>query len=392
MSGFSLVDSAYYERPGVKMAGWLALHLSGELGVGLLADGYLHFAPPSVECKSLASLLDRLRQEHEPDHWYRGQIGTRTCRYEGSVELLSQAFPEIDRLRISFDGLIPSAFRFVTSSSPAVWDESGARLRPPLDPLSSALRSLLRASNARLREIAMSFFKEAPILAIMPWLAMQNVTPSRDLAEFHPGTNILRSYLRLIALAQHYEHGSSMVDVTRSPEIAAWFASHTWADDQPTGSRIDGFGSIYRFRGRSLERMITDELLWAKGTSPWIQGLGLFGIVDISSFDRCVAARPAAQMGGSVLGLENSVMYFLMGAYSIGEVFTFPHSSVTGAESKLSKDDLCPSDDPANEIVRKTDDDQTPISAEELGSLLSAAGMTSSEVDHIVTLRAAKLL
>jgi hypothetical protein len=138
--------------------------------------------------------------------------------------------------------------------------------------------------------------------------------------------------------------------------------------------------------------MISDRLLWADSVPPLIQGLGLFGIVDISSFDPKIAARPSAQLGGSVLGLENSAMYFLMGAYSVGEVFTFPHASVTGTEVNLSRSDLCPSNDPASHILRKDGGDQPSLAAEELRDLLSAAGLSGSEVSHLVDLRAAELL
>lgn len=217
------------------MAGWLGMHLIGEFHSGVAAPpkGAVHFAPPSTAYESLTGLLARLQREHEEHHWYRGQIATRTCLYEGRVESLTMALPNIDRVRISFDGLIPSAFRSITSSMPATWDESGIRLRPPLDCLSGALRSILRSPSDALREVALSFLKDAPLLASLPTLAMSNVTLSKDLPEFHPGTNILRSYLQLIALAQHYEHGSSMVDVTRSPDVAAWFASHTWNPFHP---------------------------------------------------------------------------------------------------------------------------------------------------------------
>jgi len=138
--------------------------------------------------------------------------------------------------------------------------------------------------------------------------------------------------------------------------------------------------------------MISDRLLWAEAASPWVQGLGLFGIVDISSLHPAVAARPSAQLGGSVLGLENSAMYFLMGAYDIGEIFTFPHLSVTGREVELSHADLCPPDDSANDIIRGEHDTQQPITAEELAALASGAGMSASDVAHLVNLRRAKLL
>ena len=138
--------------------------------------------------------------------------------------------------------------------------------------------------------------------------------------------------------------------------------------------------------------MISDRLLWSEAASPWIQGLGLFGIVDISSIDQSVAARPSAQLGGSVLGLENSAMYFLMEAYNIAEVFTFPHSSVTGREVELSREDLCPAEDSASDIIRGEQDVTDPITVEELAALASGAGMDASDVTHLVNLRTAGIL
>jgi hypothetical protein len=306
------------------------------------------------------------------------------------VESVEKAFPHIRRLRITFDGLIPSAFRSVTAKVPAEWDESGIRLRPPLDNLMSAARAVLQSSNPAVRRVGLDFFAEAPMFAAIPVAAMSGVTLARDLPQFHPGTNILRSHLRLVSLAQHYEHQSAMVDVTRSPDVAAWFASHRWTDGATT-TAMGGAGAIYRFDSQALASMVADRILWKEGTPPFVQGLGLLGLVDISRTDPRTAARPAAQAGGSILGLENSAVYFLMRAYSVAEVFTFPHSSVRGSEVTFSKKDLCPDSDPAGDIVW-VDDKQPPPTPEELSAMLQAAGMARGEAEHVAALRSAELL
>jgi hypothetical protein len=62
------------------------------------------------------------------------------------------------------------------------------------------------------------------------------------------------------------------------------------------------------------------------------------------------------------------------------------------AEVNLSRAALCRSVDPANDILRKKGDEQAPLHPTSIRDLLSAAGMSRSEVDHIVTLREAELL
>jgi hypothetical protein len=58
--------------------------------------------------------------------------------------------------------------------------------------------------------------------------------------------NIPASLASLISLAQHYEWPSSMVDVTSSPVIATWFATHDWATGEPSASQSSR-AVIYRF-------------------------------------------------------------------------------------------------------------------------------------------------
>jgi hypothetical protein len=50
-------------------------------------------------------------------------------------------------------------------------------------------------------------------------------TRARRYAE---GTSVLCSELELTAFSQHYEYGSTMIDVTREVDIATFFASRNW--------------------------------------------------------------------------------------------------------------------------------------------------------------------
>jgi hypothetical protein len=394
VSGFSLADSAFYEMPGPAVAGLLADLFTGELpqeGISL-PKGSVFFRLPTTHCSSLEEVTKRLRAEHTPGTWYRGQTRQRTCLYEGKIEAFEQAFANFPSVKISFEGTIPSSYRKVASSDPAQWDESGVRLTPPLDFLSSAIRSIIRYGDAGLQKLLLEFLEDSPVLASQAYLALAGVTIAKGLDEFSTGTNVLKSHLRLISLSQHYEHGSTMVDVSKSPEIAAWFASRSWSDGLPLGIKASGDGVIYRFHSHSIEKMVSDRLLWRDGAPPTIQGLGLFGLVDISDIDPNVAARPLAQQGGSILGLENSAIYFLLGIYHAAEAFTFPHASVTGREVDINKDDLCPLNDPALPILRTENCDSSPIQAEELLSFLLDSGVDEKRANHIAILRNSELL
>jgi hypothetical protein len=76
-----------------------------------------------------------------------------------------------------------------------------------------------------------------------------------------------------------------------------------------------------------------------------IFGAGLLGLVDISHQSREFGLRPQRQLGGSIMGMENSVALYILDVYGALDVFTFPLATATGEET-LSKEYLAPSDDP----------------------------------------------
>ena len=54
-----------------------------------------------------------------------------------------------------------------------------------------------------------------------------------------------------LALAQHYELNTRLIDVTSEPEIAAYFATHQWIDGVPFPVN-EGIGCIRELKGPSL--------------------------------------------------------------------------------------------------------------------------------------------
>lgn len=386
MSGFPKADIAFYENIGPIVGGLLAFQveekLNPKLPTGQTAD--LNFSPPVTDFNSLESALACLKAEHNENYVYRGQIKARKCSYTGRIPGLCQVFPHLGLVQFSFDGLIPSAFRSITSSTPANWNGVKLSATKPLDFLSSAARAFLSSSRKELREIAISFFRDLEIFRIIKVSGQTGARISQTSPLFYPGTNILSSHLQFIAIAQHYEHSSSMIDVTKSPEIAAWFASHRWSNGNPTNN-AEGNGSIYRFNISTLKKAFDDRFLWGENVSPSLQSSGSFGVVDISTIDSQYAARPFAQQGASIFGLENSAVHVIMSYCKALEVFTFPHSSVSGRETGFSRSDLCPVDDPARDILKTSQHSDEKIDDQELTKLLMSAGMANAEVQKVVS-------
>src|SRR4029077_4268206 len=84
---------------------------------------------------------------------------------------------------------------------------------------------------------------------------------------------------------------------------------------------------------------------------PAVQRLGVFGLADISQrFD--FLARPAAQHGGSLLGMENVVTHVLIQMSQAARAFEFDHGTAADVAMALTQDDICPPADPGVGIFR----------------------------------------
>lgn len=349
----------------------------------------------SFRARRFASLRDLqrfLKATHRRSYWYRGQNRQYQAVFNGRIEQFEEINPRLKAIEIAFESLIPSFFRPVAIHVPARWDESGVRSKPPLDHFPAIARAIMRAPASApaagvTRSILKTYLTESTMPAILREMTRFNEWRYRHegtLAARLPGTNVFESQLQMISLAQHYEYGSMMVDVTRSVDVAAWLASHRWSDGELYGQ--DGEGVIYRFDHNVISRTVRQLLDQAQ--PPLLSHLGLFGLVDISTKFSGIARRPVVQQGGSLLGLENSLIYLLLLQDRGIDVFTFPQASSDGSETPFSKDALCPKDDPALEVFCDPgSEDGDPITVEELSAFLTACETPDDVRRQVIHLR-----
>lgn len=223
-------------------------------------------------------------------------------------------------------------------------------------------------------------------------MSQMGITPGDELRStlFSEGTSVLRSELELTALSQHYEYGSAMIDVTRNPEVAVWFASRQWNDGRVFGTTSkEPTGYIYRFDEEAISRMLNDRVLWGSGRAPFLPHIGLFGIAAIDQLPSAIGKRPSAQSGGGVFGMELSCVYFLLDAYRALQVFSFPHGSVTGDETGLGIEALRPdTDDPGvNTFPQSMRSDTRPLTDIEISTFLRDTGTSESDVSDVLRTR-----
>ncbi|HUX87163.1 MAG TPA: hypothetical protein VMW65_09190, partial [Chloroflexota bacterium] len=155
-------------------------------------------------------------------------------------------------------------------------------------------------------------------------------------------------------------------------------------------------GIIYRFNASRIQDVVQQELLPdGKNDVPTVRHYGLFGLADISAVRPAVAARPAAQGGGSLFGLENSFLHLLMWICNqeaaTVEAFTFPHRDTDVGTTALSKSDLCPTADPALSVFTAElaeQEDPPPIGVDELENYLRQCALHEDELAEIVKLHA----
>jgi len=183
-----------------------------------------------------------------------------------------------------------------------------------------------------------------------------------------------------------------MIDVTRDVEVAGWFASHHWNGELASRDPA-GWGVIYRFDAEEINKCLSKELDKELNKGAFLILTGLLGFADISSLGEEFGKRPKAQRGGSLLGFENSVVYLLLDCYGALEIFTFPHSSLSGRETKIQRSDLCPSDDPILQVFKPQFlSDTTPISDNELQGFLASEGFAEKDISILIRARGLRLL
>lgn len=383
MTGFPPTDAVYYENPSLRIGGLIAYTLHQEVLRGNSPCIDISATSPCLplfrrepylrQAASLAELCESLRKEHTARYWYRGQTSQHTCAYSGKVRRLAEAFPQLDTLRIRFENWVPSSFRGVMK------DWSKYEHVTSLDHVAPAFRAVARCTDKQLRNMLADGFR--PFINETPWIAL---TLGFRVSGETRGTGLPQGLLNFIALSQHYEYQSTMVDVTKNVDVAAWFASHKWLQDEPIRSK-DGVGVIYRFDRVKLNECLAKELLAQTAAAQRIRDVSLLGFADISGLDGSFAPRAFLQEGGSLFGFENSIATLMVFAYEAVEVFVFQHENTEGDETSVSRwDDLCPQSDPLRQIFDTVNKPPSqPISAEELEHFLCSEGFEKSEITRI---------
>jgi hypothetical protein len=262
-----------------------------------------------------------------------------------------------------------------------------------------ALRGIIHSDHPPLRSLVRDYFRDVveypEIFAKYAFTGRVNlILPEATLARFASGTMTPNSLLRLISVAQHYELGSVMVDMTSEVDVAVWFATHRFASGEVARADHDGRGVIYRFDAEVIKQFIPPAVnigAQTRGAFPFgslAAPAGLIGMTDIADLDNAYGKRPRAQAGGSILGLENSMVYLQKDPRGALEVFTFPLATVTGRETLLDKETLCPLDDPSAKILDPAfANEAKALCDDDIRTFLAAERFSQDEIERILTLR-----
>ena len=378
--GFPLIDSLYWERPSPKMGGWFVRQLKP---LDAPAKGSaIDLRYPTRERAPLAQVVERLKAEHHARYWYRGQRMRRHCTYRGTVPAIDRFRRGLTPIQATLEALSPSAFRHITDRHPALWDQFV--LLPPSEYLAGPMRAIMESDEKQLHDLLLQCLDYMVFEGAR--LAMSDrVRLGYDDPLIAGGTTIARDLLNLISIAQHYEYGSVMIDVSKDIDIAIWFATRDWNTGALAGSRDGSPGAIYRFDADRISAMMDHSISGPGATPPvMVQIMGIFGLADISGMFPFLQ-RPRLQQGGSLLGMENIVTHLLLQMHEAAEVFPFDHDSVRGDEIGLSAEDIRPSQDKGCDIFRPDQKfSSVPITPEELDRFLGKAGEPSTTRDRLV--------
>jgi hypothetical protein len=245
---------------------------------------------PVTHFDSLRELRDHLTQSHRPRYWYRGQNAQHVALYEGQLQTLARLDPDLlasnplvlyspewlalaawlnamrrssgskslglenlqrldppGHVRVAFDAVIGSFFRGATRTQPAQWDGAAAHDLPPLDYFPRIARAIIESPHDNaVREMLLRFLRDVARPAMLAAVRRAGGLHIRDPeaeARTLPYTNLPQSHLDLISLAQHYEYGSVMADVTRSIDVAI-----SGAPFRSTRNACRGSGGLQRRR------------------------------------------------------------------------------------------------------------------------------------------------
>jgi len=370
--GFPFVDSAFFENPTVLEAGLILRRMVPAVQPDEISQ--LLLDPKRIHQPKLSDLVIDLKNAHEPRFWYRGQAAIRRALYFGHVDRLARLEPKLSSFGAAFECLIPSAFRTFTKSKPANW--KAYQHQPTLEVFCGLIGCVVRGDNAELKDRLVDFLFASQLMLIQ--LIQPNWHFELERNPCVEGTTLFQEHLDLVSLSQHYGFGSVMVDITRDVDTAVWFATRDWE----TGHLVRHPGEqgvIYRFDESKIRFLV--KTVFQHSTSD-VRNFGAFGIADISSRFTGIADRPRAQQGGSLLGMENLIVNFLLCEYGAIEVFHFDHDRVSGEETSKSVGNICPPGDPGETLF--SSGKSQPITAQEFRRFLEEREVPAADINRIL--------
>lgn len=392
MAGFPPVDQLYYEHPSLRLGGFLAYaleHYESGLPQFNLIPGESRYAQVRHQrFASLTELSGFLRASHQDRHYYRGQTTRRRVTYSGRVEKLVEAFPALDPLSITFESLVPTLFRSQIAAGTGHWERY--RYPTPLDTLTAAVRAIARSDHEEMRNLLAEFLMELRFVAVGNLLVQMGFDPRGGRPQRVPLSNLGTTFAKLVSLSQHYEFASCMIDITSNPDVAVWFATHSWSGEPVVGDRE---AVVYRFDADAVNAALQKELLAETPAQLAIYSTGFIGLVDIGHLSPAFGLRPQRQFGGSILGLENSSALYVMDVHCAIEVFTFPVASGPRTQVFQSKEELAPTGDPLLKVFDPAFRDNTvSLTAIELASIAREIGLSGEDAELLERARAQRLI
>ena len=407
MSGFSPLDRAFLENPSHRLGGFIAsLILDFEDGRPQLdlRPGFRPYLFGVTEPALGSPLPDasdvfrRLEAEHQNGFWYRGQARRYSVAHVGHIARLQEERPPEPRdladraaveafsmacrdgVPISFwcESLLPTCYRPMVRNNIIDWQSSCAGR---LDSIAGLVRQIAASEQGALRGAVAAACSDL-VDAMDGHHGIADSEATRLL-------NIPSTLGALISLAQHYEWPSSMVDVTSSPAIATWFATHDWM----TGERRADTSSsavIYRFRqpGTLLPQAQShlDEL-----AAEILSRTGTYGFVDLGSLP-IDAARPRQQRGGAVFGLESLLLNLVLG--TVVDVFIFlQRDAALPPTVPQSREYLAPNDDPlCSVLLPRQETPRTPLTDNEISTLLASEQWSDGRIMEFLRARRARII
>jgi hypothetical protein len=317
-----------------------------------------------IRCEHLGEALERIGQDHVPNHWlYRGQTYRREPHRiveENQVFELENLYPQSFRFAANY-GAIDQAFT-------DRWKKEYAKA----EALFHAFNSFLISKYEAGRQADFACFVWMDPYAEELRRLFKGAGPSFFSGFHEKGIGLKNpALIRLIwSLAQHYGVVTALLDLSFDPQVAAWFATNLWdAPQQPQALR--GNGIVYRFEVQTLIAGVFfhNQVESASGANMYKAPPDRAFVQDLREIPTAFALRPTRQEAAVISGFDDLrfVRQFDVGGRI--DVFIFPHvpDQLSRWPPKYSREYLIPPDDPFLDLKTEFESQWMPRAEEIYG-------------------------